>query len=122
MSENAVAASMATMAPMVRFTALLSAWLATAWALTTWWSPWAAASGILLLSLLLTLFATPAEQPQAIIPVPGTVTIAILLTELAAGVASAWASWPVWAAVASTALTATCLVTERGRWQRLLEP
>lgn len=54
------------------------------------------------------------------VPVPGTVTIALVLLQLAAAVAASWAAWPLWAAVVVTALATACLVTERPRWRRLL--
>lgn len=106
-------------ASVFRFATELCAWVATPWALAGW-SAWAAAGSVVVLIGLPTLFATPGDKTQVIVPVPGAVTVALVLLQLVAAVAAAWAAWPAWAAVTVTALATTCLVTERRRWGRLL--
>uniref|UniRef100_A0AAU2K4Z8 Integral membrane protein n=1 Tax=Streptomyces sp. NBC_00049 TaxID=2903617 RepID=A0AAU2K4Z8_9ACTN len=103
----------------VRFATLLCAWVATPWALAGW-SVWAAAGALLLLLALPALLGTPGDQPRVVIAVPGAVTVALVLLQIAVAVAAAWAAWPVWAAVAVTVLAALCVLTERSRWRRLL--
>ncbi|MFD7031802.1 hypothetical protein ACFWAR_27625 [Streptomyces sp. NPDC059917] len=103
----------------LRFATELCAWVAAPWALAGW-SVWAAVAGVVLLIGLPTVFATPGDKAQVIVPVPGAVTVALVLLQLVAAVVASWAAWPVWAAIAVSALAAACLVTERGRWRRLL--
>ncbi|MFB6812024.1 hypothetical protein [Streptomyces sp. NPDC056387] len=80
----------------------------------------AAVAAVVLLIGLPTVFATPGDEKQVIVPVPGAVTVGLVLLQLAAAVAAAWVAWPVWAAVAVTGLAAICLWTERARRRRLL--
>ncbi|MCU7824922.1 hypothetical protein KSNIM_25435 [Kitasatospora sp. DSM 101779] len=90
-------------------------------------APWALAGVPLRLSaaalLVLigppTLLATPGDKKQVLVPVPGYVTVGLVLLQPAA-VAGAWAVWPSRAAVPVTVLAAACPVTERPRWRRLL--
>lgn len=109
----------ADIASVLRFATELCAWVATPWALAGW-SVTAAVASVVLLIGLPTVFATPGDKAQVMVPVPGAVTIALVLLQLAAAVASSWAAWPLWAAVVVTALVTACLVTERTRWRRLL--
>ncbi|WP_330298281.1 hypothetical protein [Streptomyces sp. NBC_00503] len=109
----------ADLASVLRFATELCAWVATPWALAGW-SVAAAVAGVVLLIGLPTVFATPGDKAQVMVPVPGAVTIALVLLQLAAAVAASWAAWPLWAAAAVTVLAAACLVTERPRWRRLL--
>ncbi|MFF7469771.1 hypothetical protein [Streptomyces sp. NPDC008092] len=67
-----------------------------------------------------TVFSTPGDKAQVIIPVPGTVTILLVLLRLAAAVIAAWPAWPTYAAVLVSLLVAAALVTERRRRQWLL--
>ncbi|MFE2145220.1 hypothetical protein ACFXA3_26380 [Streptomyces sp. NPDC059456] len=106
-------------APALRFATELCAWVATPWALAPW-SVVAAVASVVLLIGLPTVFATPGDKNQVIVPVPGAVTVGLVLLQLVAAVAAAWAAWPVWAAVAVTVLATTCLWTERTRRRRLL--
>jgi hypothetical protein len=109
----------ADVASALRFATELCAWVATPWALAPW-SVVAAVAAVVLLIGLPTVFATPGDKNQVIVPVPGAVTVGLVLLQLAAAVAAAWVAWPVWAAVAVTVLAATCLWTERARRRRLL--
>ncbi|MFJ9828691.1 hypothetical protein ACIRSU_30620 [Streptomyces sp. NPDC101160] len=106
-------------ASVLRFATELIAWVATPWALASY--SWAlAALSVVVLIGLPTVFATPGDKTQVIVPVPGPVTILLVLVQLAAAVTAAWAAWPVWAAVVVSVLAAATVVTERGRWRWLL--
>ena len=90
--------------------------------------PWAlwphsavlAIGSVLVLVGLLAVFGTPGDRPGGgtLVAVPGTVTILLVLVELAAATTAAWALWPWWAAAAVTALCLIVPVTERPRWRR----
>ncbi|MDN0198517.1 hypothetical protein [Streptomyces sp. S.PNR 29] len=105
-------------APVLRFATELAAWVATPWALSghSWLL---AVLAVVVLIGLPTVFSTPGDKAQVIVPVPGRVTILLVLLQLAAAVISAWLAWPSWAAVLVSLLAATTLVTERRRWQWL---
>ncbi|WP_405660918.1 hypothetical protein OG379_08690 [Streptomyces sp. NBC_01166] len=103
----------------VRFSAELVAWVATPWALAP--HSWVlAVLAVVVLIGLPTVFSTPGDKAQVIVPVPGSVTILLVLLQLAAAVISAWAAWPAWAAVLVSLLAAATLVTERRRWRWLV--
>ncbi|MEU2281491.1 hypothetical protein ABZ614_05860 [Streptomyces sp. NPDC013178] len=106
-------------APALRFSTELIAWVATPWALSgrSWLL---AVLAVVVLIGLPTVFSTPGDKAQVIIPVPGWVTILLVLLQLAAAVISAWSAWPTWAAVLVTLLAAATLLTERRRWRWLL--
>lgn len=107
------------LASVLRFATELVAWVATPWAL--WKHSWLlAVLSVLVLIGLPTVFSTPGDKKQVIIPVPGPVTILLVLLQLAAAVISAWFAWPVWAAVLASLLAATTLVTEHRRWRWLI--
>ncbi|WP_354640208.1 hypothetical protein [Kitasatospora camelliae] len=103
----------------LRFLTELIAWIAAPWALAGY-SLLLSALALLLLVGLPTVLATPGDKKQVIVPVPGAVTIALVLMQIAAAVLAAWAVWPTWAAVAVSVLAAACTVTELPRWRRLL--
>ncbi|WP_345696946.1 hypothetical protein [Kitasatospora terrestris] len=102
----------------LRFLTELIAWVATPWALAGRSVPLAVLSVVLLIGLP-TVFATPGDKNQVIVPVSGRVTIALVLFQLVAAVVATWAVWPGWAAAATSLLAAACLLTEQPRWQRL---
>ncbi|MCX2185362.1 hypothetical protein KV205_33375 [Streptomyces sp. SKN60] len=106
-------------ASVFRFATELVAWVATPWALagTSWLL---AVVSIVVLIGLPTVFATPGDKAQVMVPAPGAVTILLVLLQLVAAVVSAWLAWPVWAAVVVSVLAATTLVTELPRWRWLL--
>ncbi|MDQ0936066.1 hypothetical protein [Streptomyces turgidiscabies] len=106
-------------ASVLRFAAELVAWVATPWALSSYSWPLAVLSLVVLIGLP-TVFSTPGDKNQVIIPVPGTVTILLVLLQLAAAVIAAWWVWPVYAAVLVSVLVAATLVTERHRWRWLV--
>ncbi|MFF4507202.1 hypothetical protein [Streptomyces sp. NPDC001401] len=103
----------------LRFATELVAWIATPWALWSYsWLP--AVLSLVVLIGLPTVFSTPGDKANVIVPVPGAVTILLVLLQLGAAVVSAWWIWPVWAAVLVSLLAAATLVTERPRWRWLL--
>ena len=106
-------------ASVLRFSTELIAWVATPWALSgrSWLL---AALAVVILIGLPTVFSTPGDKAQVIIPVPGSATILLVLLQLAAAVISTWLAWPAWAAVLVSVLAAATLVTERRRWRWLV--
>lgn len=106
-------------ASVLRFAAELVAWVATPWALSKY-SWLLAVLAVVVLIGLPTVFSTPGDKAQVIIPVSGTVTILLVVLQLAAAAIAAWAAWPIYAAVLVSLLVAATLVTERRRWQWLL--
>ena len=103
----------------LRFATELVAWVATPWAMSAYSWLLAVLSVVVLIGLP-TVFSTPGDKAQVIIPVPGTVTILLVLLQLAAAAIAAWWAWPVCAAVLVSLLVVTTLVTERRRWRWLL--
>lgn len=102
----------------LRFSSELVAWVATPWAL--WGQSWLlAVLAVTILIGLPTVFSTPGDKAQVLVPVSGSVTILLVLLQFAAAVTSAWLVWPVWAAVVVSLLVAASLVTERRRWRWL---
>ncbi|WP_329288731.1 hypothetical protein [Streptomyces pseudovenezuelae] len=106
-------------ASVLRFAAELVAWVATPWALSTYSWLLAVLSVVVLIGLP-TVFSTPGDKRQVIIPVSGAVTILLVLLQLAAATVSAWVVWPVYAAVLVSLLVSVTLLTERHRWRWLL--
>ncbi|MGW0843795.1 hypothetical protein ACWD26_27360 [Streptomyces sp. NPDC002787] len=104
----------------LRFATELVAWVATPWALAAYSWPLAVLAVLVLIGLP-TVFSTPGDKAQVIVPVPGAVTILLVLLQLVAAVTSAWLVWPGWAAALVSALAAATLVTERPRWRWLLD-
>ncbi|MET7697498.1 hypothetical protein [Streptomyces sp. NPDC005485] len=103
----------------LRFATELVAWVATPWLLAD--RSWLlAVLSLVVLIGLPTLFSTPGDKANVIIPVPGGVTVLLVLLQLTAAVLSSWLLWPAWAAVAVSLLAAATLVTERPRWRWLL--
>ncbi|MGW0854968.1 hypothetical protein [Streptomyces sp. NPDC002690] len=107
------------LASVLRFAVELAAWVATPWALSRYSWPLAVLSVVVLIGLP-AVFATPGDKKQVIVPVPGTVTILLVLLQIAAAVVFSWSAWPARAAVPVSVLAALALVTERPRWRWLL--
>lgn len=106
------------LASALRFATELVAWVATPWALGA--RSWAlAVLSLVLLIGLPTVFATPGDKANVIVPVPGEVTILLVLLQFGAAVVCAWFLWPAWAAASVSLLAAVALVTERPRWRWL---
>ncbi|MEU2106195.1 MULTISPECIES: hypothetical protein [unclassified Nocardia] len=106
-------------ASILRFTTELIAWIATPLALADHSLVLAVAALVLLIGLP-TLFATPGDKKQVLIPVPGVVTIGLVVLQLVAAVLASWATWPAWPAVVVTTLTVITTITELPRWRWLL--
>lgn len=110
-----------TVAGAFRFASELVAWVATPWALWSISIPLAILSVVALIGLP-AVFSTPGDRPggDGPVSVSGGVTIGIVLLQLVAATASAWALWPWWVAVLVTALCVTVVVTEQPRWRALV--
>ncbi|SNT31174.1 hypothetical protein [Actinacidiphila glaucinigra] len=102
----------------LRFTTELVAWVATPWALSGHSWLLAALSVVVLIGLP-TVFATPGDKAQVIVPVPGAVTVALVLLQLGAAVVSSWAAWPTPVAALVSVLAAAAVVAETPRWRWL---
>ncbi|WP_329204099.1 hypothetical protein OG257_01040 [Streptomyces sp. NBC_00683] len=114
---------MTRLADPLRFLTMLAAWVATPWALAPHSVLLAVVSVVLLLGAL-TVFVTPGDngmdREKILVPVPGAVTIALVLLHYLVAVISSWVAWPAWAAVVVMVLAATSLVAEQPRWRHLL--
>ncbi len=104
----------------LRFLAELLAWVGAPWALWSH-SPFMAVVATVLLIGLPAVFGTPGDRPggDAPVSVPGSVTIGLVLVELAAATASAWVLWAGWTAASVTVLCLVVIVTEQPRWRTL---
>ncbi|MGK5556123.1 hypothetical protein ACSNOI_31355 [Actinomadura kijaniata] len=102
-----------------RFLAELVAWVAAPWALAPHSVPLAVLAVVVLIGLP-TVFATPGDKANVIVAVPGHVTIALVLLQLAAAVAGSWAAWPPPVTVAVAVLAAVVVALEIPRWRWLL--
>ena len=105
----------------LRFLAELIAWVAVPWAL--WPHSIALAVGaVVVLIGLPAVYSTPDDRPGGgtLVPVPGKVTIYLVVLQLAAASAAAWAIWPCWAVTTVTVICLVVPITERPRWRRLL--
>jgi hypothetical protein len=119
-SESTPAGSLVPLgiAALLRFTVELCAWVATPWALASR-SPWLAVASVVVLIGLPALLATPGDKDRVLVPVPGYVTIGMVVLHLVAAVVAAWLAWlPVVAVVVSVLAVAT-VVTELPRWRWL---
>jgi hypothetical protein len=103
----------------LRFLTELVAWVATPWALWSFSWPLAIAAVTVLIGLP-TVFATPGDKRQVIVPVPGVVTVLLVILQMVAAVVSAWVAWHPVAAVCVSVLAAVSAVTELPRWSWLL--
>ncbi len=106
-------------APALRFTAELVAWVATPWALSGFSIPLAVASVIVLVALP-TIFATPGDKAHVLVPVSGYVTIGLVVLQMAAAVLASWIAWPTVVASIVSVLVAASIVAELPRWRWLL--
>ncbi|MDO3704485.1 hypothetical protein Q3W71_22750 [Micromonospora sp. C28SCA-DRY-2] len=107
------------LASALRFGTELIAWVATPWALAGYSVPLAVAAVALLVGLP-TVFATPGDKPHVLVPVPGVVTIALVVLQLVAAAWSAWVAWPRGVAIAVTVLAVATVAAELPRWRWLL--
>ncbi|MDQ1304955.1 MAG: hypothetical protein QG671_784 [Actinomycetota bacterium] len=105
----------------LRFLTELIAWVGAPWALWPHSIPLAIGALVLLIGLP-ALFGTPGDRPGGgtLVPVPGVVTILLVLMQLAAATAAAWVLWPGWVAAAVTVLCLLVTGTEQPRWRWLI--
>jgi hypothetical protein len=107
------------LASVLRASSELVAWIATPWALWSFSVPLAILSVVVLIGLP-TVFTTPGDKAHGMIPVPGVVTVALVLMELAAAVVSSWSAWHPGVALVVSVVTAACVVAEIPRWRWLV--
>ncbi|MFD7152979.1 hypothetical protein ACFV9C_00180 [Kribbella sp. NPDC059898] len=103
----------------LRFATELAAWIGAPWALAPHSIPLAIGSVVVLIGLP-TVLQTPGDKERVVVPVPGVVTILLVLLQLTAAVVAAWFAWPTAVAVVVSVLAAACVVTEQPRWRWLL--
>ncbi|MGS2616195.1 hypothetical protein ACVCAH_16975 [Micromonospora sp. LZ34] len=106
------------LASALRFTTELIAWVATPWALAAH-SVALAITAVVVLVGLPTVFATPGDKPRVLVPVPGAVTIGLVVLQLVAAGWSAWVAWPRAVAVAVLVLVLATVAAELPRWRWL---
>jgi hypothetical protein len=106
-------------ASVLRVLAELVAWTATPWALWAHGVLWSVLSLVVLIGLP-AVFATPGDRPNPTVPVPGVVTIAIVIMELAAAAVAVWFVWWTWLAAGCTVWAFGAAVAEQPwlRWLR----
>jgi hypothetical protein len=105
----------------LRFLTELIAWAGAAWALWPHSIPLAIGAVMVLIGLP-ALFGTPGDRPGGgpLVPVPGVVTILLVLMQLATATAASWVLRPGWVAAAVTALCLLVTGTEQPRWRWLI--
>ncbi|RZT12854.1 hypothetical protein EV649_7223 [Kribbella sp. VKM Ac-2569] len=107
------------LASVFRFTTELIAWVGAPWAIAPHSVLLAIASVVVLIGLP-TVFQTWGDKPHVVVPVPGFVTVLLVLLQAVAAVVAAWFAWPTVVAVVVSVLAAACVVTEQPRWRWLL--
>ncbi|TDB81965.1 hypothetical protein [Micromonospora sp. KC721] len=103
----------------LRFATELVAWVATPWALAGH-SVLLAVASVVVLVALPTVFATPGDKEQVLVPVPGQVTIGLVLLHMAAAAVASWLAWPLPAAITVWILVAASVLAELPRWRWLI--
>lgn len=101
-----------------RFLTEIAAWVAL---------PWAVADTSIVLGVFVglamvavpTVFTTPGDKRQVLVPVSGKVTIALVAVHILAALYGSWSAWPVWVAIPTTAVALMTIVTEMPRWRWL---
>ncbi|MBB5915518.1 hypothetical protein BJY24_004430 [Nocardia transvalensis] len=106
-------------ASFLRFSTELVAWIVTPWALAGY-SVVLAVVAVVVLVGAPTLFSTPGDKKHILVPVPGTVTIGLVVLHLVVAAIGSWLAWQPWLAVLVTALVFVTAVTELPRWRWLL--
>lgn len=106
------------LASVLRASVELVAWIATPWALWSVSVPLAILSVVVLIGLP-TVFTTPGDKAHGVVPVPGVVTIALVVLQLAAAVTFSWVAWVAPVAIVVSVLAVACVVTEIPRWRWL---
>jgi hypothetical protein len=105
----------------LRFLTELIAWVGAPWALWQHSVPLAIGAVVLLIGLP-ALFSTPGDRPGggALISVPGSITILLVLMQLAVAATAAWLIWPRGISAAVTLLCLIVTFTEQPRWRSLV--
>ena len=103
----------------LRFATEIVAWVATPWALAGYSVPLAVASVVVLIALP-TVFATPGDKARVVVPVPGYVTVALVVVHMVAAIAASWFAWPRAVTALVAVLVAASVVAELPRWRWLL--
>lgn len=103
-----------------RFAGEVTAWVCTPWALWSHSIPLAIGAVLLLIGLP-AVFGTPGGRPgsDAPVAVPGIVTILLVVLQLVAAAASAWALRGTWIGATVTVLCLVVPFTELPRWRVL---
>jgi hypothetical protein len=107
------------LASVLRFGTELIAWVGTPWAIAPHSVLLAIVSVVVLIGLP-TVFQTRGDKPHVVVPVPGFLTVLLVLLQLIAAVVAAWFAWPPAVAAVVSLLAAGCVVTEQPRWRWLL--
>lgn len=104
----------------LRFVVELISWIAGPWAAAQW-SIWLAPVTLVVLVGLPSLFSTPGDKKQVIVPTPGPLRVLLELVLYGVAVASAWAVWPNWAAIVVTLIVVAAFAVGMPRTMWLLK-
>lgn len=96
----------------LRFLVELIAWIAGPWAAAELaGSGWVAVPAAIVLLALPSVFSTPGDKEQIVVPTPGPIRLAIEVVLSVVAAVGAWIVWPPWLGVAATAVAVAALVT-----------
>ncbi|MGA4541463.1 hypothetical protein ACPA54_15885 [Uniformispora flossi] len=101
-----------------RFLTEIAAWVALPWAIADTSIVLGVFVGLMMVAVP-TVFATPGDKRQVLVPVSGKVTIALVAAHILAALYGSWSAWPVWPAVPTTVVALMTIVTEMPRWRWL---
>gem|GEM_PF-3118161 len=96
----------------------LIAWVTVPWGLASYSVAWSVVAVLVLIGLP-TVFGTPGDKKHVTVAVPGAVTIALMVLQLAGAVWGARMVLPHWAFAAVCILAAVTVVAEIPRWRWL---
>ncbi|WP_067965881.1 hypothetical protein [Nocardiopsis trehalosi] len=102
----------------LRFATELIAWIAAPWALSAVSIPLAVLAAAVLIGVP-TLFATPGDKANIVIPVPGWVTVAHNIGLFAVAGVAPFFVWPAPVALAAALLAAAGTASQAARWRWL---
>jgi hypothetical protein len=97
----------------------LIAWVTVPWGLAHHSVVWSVVSLLVLIGLP-AVFGTPGDKKQVMVAVPGVVTIAFMVMQLAGAVWGAEMMLPRWALAAVCVLAVVTIVAEIPRWRWLV--
>lgn len=103
----------------LRFAVELVAWVAGTWVVAQW-SVWLAVPALIVLVGLPSVFSTPGDKKQVVVPTPGPVRALLELALYLVAVAGAWVVWPTWLAVIATLIVVASVVVGMPRTMWLL--